>query len=213
MRRVLGLSIIVMAFVVGSSSALAATSVKTSIKAVIGQGGWEVFDEETGSGELGDLQFATAEGKTTVSLQMSSGELVLCEGGETPDDESDDLYGFVGKQTFGEGVGRMNVGKSYSSAFGWGTVDAEVMTFNECTGDEGTISRKTIKVSLDLTGISPVITEKLRSTISIPQRLRARTMIRAQSREAAGTLKVGSRSIEVGGVIGQLQLRASETTR
>src|SRR5688572_28703622 len=106
MRRVFGLSVIVMAFIVGSSSALAATSQRITLKAVIGQGSWEMYDEDTGSGEFGDLQFAIAEGKTTVSLSMSSGELVLCEGVDTPD-ESDDFYGFVGTETYGQGVGRM----------------------------------------------------------------------------------------------------------
>jgi hypothetical protein len=38
-------------------------------------------------------------------------------------------------------------------------------------------------------------------------------MIQAQSREAAGSLKVGTRTIEVGGTIGQLQMRGSLTTR
>jgi hypothetical protein len=213
MRRVFGLTVIVMAFVVGSSSALAATSQKVTIKALIGEGGWEVFDEDTGAGEFGDLQFAIAEGKTTVSLVMSSGELVLCDGVDTPDDPSDDVYGFVGTETYGEGVGRMTVGKTYSSAVATGTVDAEVYTFDECTGDEGTVTRKKIAVALDLTGISAVITQKVRSTISIPKRLRSKTILQAQSREAAGSLKVGSRTIEVGGIIGQLQMRASLTTR
>jgi hypothetical protein len=212
MRRVFGLSVIVLAFIVGSSSVLAATSQRITLKAVIGQGSWEMYDEDTGSGEFGDLQFAIAEGKTTVSLSMSSGELVLCEGGDTPD-ESDDFYGFVGTETYGQGVGRMTVGKTYSSAVASGTVDAEVYSYDECTGDEGTVTSKKIAVSLDLTGVSPVITEKLRSTITIPQRLRSKTMIQAQSREAAGSLKVGTRTIEVGGIIGQLQMRGSLTTR
>ena len=212
MRRAVGLLIVVMLFAVGSSSALAATSQRLSIRALVAQAGWEIYDEETGAGEYGELQFATAEGQTTVFLGMSKGELVLCEGGETPDDPFDDFYGFVGTETVGEGIGKLSLGKTYSSAVASGTVNAEVYTYNECTGDEGTATKKTIKVSLDLTGISPVITEKLRSTITIPKQLRTKTMVQAQSREAAGTLKVGTRSLEVGGVIGLIQMKASLRT-
>lgn len=209
MRRALGLCIVVMLFAVGSSTALAATSTKVTLRALIAQGGWEIYDEDTGAGEFGDLQFATAEGQTTVMLMMSKGELLLCEGADTPDDPFDDYYGFVGTETYGDGVGKLSLGKTYSTAVASGKVNAEVYTYNECTGEEGTVTKKTINVSLDLAGVSPVITEKLRSTISIPKRLREKTMIQAQSREAAGTLKVGSRSLEVGGVIGLIQLKAS----
>ncbi len=92
-------------------------------------------------------------------------------------------------------------------ACGW--VTADVYSYNECTGDEGSVTSKTIKVSLDLAGIGPVVAQKLRSTISIPKRLRSKTLIRTDSREAAGTTKVGTRTIETGGVIGKLSLRAS----
>jgi hypothetical protein len=213
MRRALGLLIVVMLLAVGSSTALAATSQKITIRALIAQAGWEDYNEDTGAGEFGDLQFATAEGTTTVYLALSKGELVLCEGGETPDDPFDDYYGFVGTETMGQGPAKLSLGKTYSSAKASGTVTAEVYTYNECTGDEGTATEKTITVSLDLDGISPIITEKLRSTITIPQQLRSKTMIQAQSREAAGSIKVGSRTIDVGGVIGLIQLKASLSER
>ncbi len=213
MRRTFGLLIIMLLFAVGSSTALAVTTTKVTLRALVAEGSWEVIDENTGNGEFGDVQFATAEGRTTVFVLMSKGELVLCEGGETPDDPFDDFYGFVGTSTIGEGVGKLTLGKTYSSAVGSGKVTAEVFSFNECTGDEGTASTKVINVSLKMVGISPVITEKLRSTISIPKRLRAKTMIQAQSREAAGTVKVGTRTIETGGFIGQLQLKSSSTER
>lgn len=213
MRRAFGIFIVAMLFAVGSSTALAATQQKVSIRALIAQAGWEVFDEDTGGGEFGDLQFATAEGKTTVYLAMSKGELVLCAGDETPDDPFDDIYGFVGTTTVGEGPGKLSLGKTYSSAIASGKVTAEVFTFDECTGDEGTTTTKSIAVSLDLTGVSPVMTEKLRSTITIPQRLRSKSFVSAQSREAAGTIKVGSRTLELGGIIGQLSMKASIRTR
>jgi hypothetical protein len=213
MRRALALLIVAMLFVVGSSTAIAATTQKVTIRALVAQAGWETFDEQSGAGEAGSAEFATAEGRTTVTLSMSKGELVLCQGGDTPDDPFDDVFGFVGTSTFGEGPARLSLGKTYSSAKGSGTVTAEVFTFSECTGDEGTTSTKSIKVSIDLTGISPIIHETVRSTISIPSRLRSKTMIRADSREAAGSVKVGSRTIRTGGLIGMLSMKASSTTR
>lgn len=212
MRRALALLIVAMLFAVGSSTALAATTQKVTIRALIAQAGWDTFDENTGAGEAGSAQFATAEGRTTVSLSTTRGELVLCQGAETPDDPFDDVYGFVGTATFGEGPAKLSLGKTYSSAKASGTVTAEVFTFSECTGDEGTISTRSIKVSMNLTGVSPIIHETLRSTIRIPSRLRSKSMIRADSREAAGTVKVGSRTIRTGGVIGMLSMKASTTT-
>jgi hypothetical protein len=213
MRRALGLLIVVVLLAVGSSTALAATQQKITVRALIAQAGWQEFNEETGGGEFGDVQFATAEGTTTVFLAMSRGELVLCQGDETPDDPFDDVWGFVGTETIGEGPAKLSLGKTYSSAIASGKVTAEVYTFDECTGDEGTTSTKTIDVSLELDGVSPVVNEKLRSTISIPKTLRSKTMISAQSREAAGTLKVGAKTLEIGGVIGLLSMKASLNTR
>jgi len=213
MRRTFGLLIVVMLLAVGSSTALAATSTKFTMRALVAQGSWEIFNEDTGAGEFGDLQFATADGQTTVFLLVSKGELILCEGGETPDDPFDDYYGFVGTETYGDGVGKLSLGKTYSSAVASGKVNAEIYTYNECTGEEGTVTTKSMNVSLDLAGGGPVITEKLRSTISIPKRLREKTVIQAQSREAAGTLTVGSRTLEVGGIIGLIQMKASSRER
>ena len=82
------------------------------------QAGWEKVDEETGAGEFGVVQFARERSGTTVFLTMSRGELVLCQGGDTPDDPTDDFYGFVGTATQGEGRARLSVGRSFSSATG-----------------------------------------------------------------------------------------------
>ena len=209
MRRTFALMIVAMLFVVGSSTALAATQQKVTIRALIAESGWESYDEDTGNGESGYVQFATAQGATTVFLALSKGELILCEGGDTPDDPFDDYWGFLGTETIGEGSAKLVLGRTYSSAKAWGTVTADVYTFNECTGDEGSVTTKTVKVSMDLAGIGPVVVQKLRSTIAIPKTLRSKTLIRSDSREAAGTIKVGSRTLETGGAIGKLSMRAS----
>jgi hypothetical protein len=213
MRRAVGLLIVAMLFAVGSSTALATTTQKITINALIAGASWEDINEDTGAGEFGTVDFARTSGATTVTLSISKGELVLCEGGDTPDDEFDDLYGFVGTETNGEGPATMTVGRTYSSAIASGKVTAEVFTFDECTGEEGTSSKTTINVSLALDGVSPVITEKLHSTIRIPKQLRSKIVAQARSREAAGTLKLGNRSMDVGGVIGLLRMKASTTER
>lgn len=209
MRRTFALMTVVMLFVVGSSTALAATQQKITIRALIAESGWESYDEDTGNGESGYVQFAAAEGATTIFLAMSRGELVLCEGADTPDDPFDDYYGFLGTETIGQGPAKLVLGRTYSTAKASGTVTADVYRYNECTGDEGSTSTKTIKVSLDLAGIGPVVGQKLRSTIAIPRTLRSKTLIRSDSREAAGTTKIGTRTIETGGIIGKLSMRAS----
>jgi hypothetical protein len=60
MRRSVATLIFLVLFVVGSSVASAATKQSVTIRAVIAQAEWEQFDEDTGSGEFGVVQFATA---------------------------------------------------------------------------------------------------------------------------------------------------------
>jgi hypothetical protein len=200
-------------FTVGSSGAYAATKQTITIKALVAQAGWERFDEDTGSGEIGEVQFSTAEGRTTVFFAMSTGELVQCEGALTPDDPTDDVFGFLGTLTQGEGPASLLLGKSYSSASGSGTVNAEVLTLDECAGGGEATTRTSIQLVLDLTGISPIVTQKLRTTIAIPKQLRTKLMLQSRSRDAAGTLVMNGRSLDVGGVIGNLWLKGSQTQR
>jgi len=213
MRRAVGLLIVAVLVAVGSSTALAATTQKITINAVIAAASWEDINDDTGAGEFGSVEFARSSGATTVSLLISKGELILCEGADTPDDESDDIFGFVGTETSGEGTATLSIGRTYSSAAASGKVSAEVSTYNECTGDEGTATKKQITVTLALDGVSPIVTEKLHSTIKVPKQLRSRTIAQARSREAAGTVKIGTRSIDTGGVIGLLQMRSTTTQR
>lgn len=213
MRRSVAALIVLVLFTVGSSVALAATKQAVTIRALVAQADWERFDEDTGSGEFGVVQFATAEGQTTVYFAMSTGELILCEGALTPDDPSDDVYGFLGTLVQGEGPATLVLGKGYSSANGSGTVNAEVQTFDECTGEGDVTTTRSIQVALDLTGISPVATQKSRTTIAIPKQLRSKLMLQSRSRDAAGTLVMDGRSLNVGGVIGSLWLKASQTQR
>ena len=213
MRRTFVVLVVLAALGIGSSAASAATRQSIAIRAVVAQASWENINEETGAGEFGVMQFAREKSGTTVFLSMSRGELVLCQGSETPDDQTDDFYGFVGSATQGEGRARLTVGRSFSSASGSGTINAEVLTVNECTGDAEATSRTSISVSLDLTSIGPVVTQKSRTTIAIPKQLRTKTFVQSKSREAAGTAVVGGRTIEVGGIVGELSLRGMMIAR
>ena len=213
MRRSVATLILLVLLALGSSVASAATKQAVTIRAAIAQAEWERFDEDTGSGEFGIVQFATAEGKTTVFLAVSSGELIQCEGALTPDDPSDDVYGFLGTLIQGEGPASLALGKSYSSASASGTVHAEVRTANECTGDGEVTTTKSIRLALELAGISPVVTQKSRTTIRIPKVLRTKIMVQSSSRDAAGTLVMDGRSSDVGGVIGNLWMKGFQTQR
>lgn len=213
MRRTVAALLFIGLFTLSSSVAVGATRQSITIKAVVAQAGWETFDENTGAGEFGVVEFATAERRTTVALVVSTGELIQCEGASTPDDPTDDMYGFVGSETQGEGPARLSVGKSYRSAVASGTVTAHVTTVNECTGGSAVTTTTTIRIALELTAIGPIIVQKSRTTIAIPRQLRSKTFIQSSARNAAGSLSVGARSIEAGGVIGTLSLRASQVQR
>jgi hypothetical protein len=213
MRRAVAALIVVVLFAVGSSAASASTRQTIAIRAVVAQAGWEHIDEDTGAGEFGVVQFATAERRTTVFVAISRGELVQCAGAETPDDPTDDIFGFRGSITQGEGTARLAVGKSYRSATASGTVNAQVVTIDECSGGSEVTTTDSLRLALDLTAIGPLVTQKSRTTIAIPRQLRSKTFIQSTARDAAGTLVVDGRSIEVGGVVGRLSLRGTQVQR
>ena len=213
MRRTWTVLVVLVLIALGSSVASAATRATISIRAVVAQSGWESVDPDTGAGEFGIVQFATEKTGTTVALSMSRGELILCEGGDTPNDPTDDFYGFLGTSVDGEGKARLSVGRSFSSATGSATVQAQVATVNECTGESAVDDTQRIAISLDLTSIGPIVTQKGRTTVSIPKQLRTKIFVQSRSRDAAGTVVVDGRTIEAGGIVGELSLRGMQITR
>ena len=213
MRRTVSVLVVLAVLGLGSSVASAATRTTISIRAVVAQAGWEEIDEETGAGELGSVQFAAEKTGTSAAVLISRGELILCAGGDTPTDPTDDFYGFLGTSIFGEGRARLSVGRSFSSAKGTATIRAQVATVNECTGGSEVTSSTDVAIALDLTGLGPVVTEKGRTTIAIPKQLRTKIFVQARSRESAGTVKVDGRTLQVGGLIGELSLRGMQITR
>jgi hypothetical protein len=211
MRRFLTMGLVATLMAGGAASALAATVTNVTLTATVAQASWSDVDED-GNGEDVAVEFATSGGATTVSLFKSTGGVELCEGGDTPSDPDDDFYGFVGIQASGTGPAKLTVGRQYTSAKASGTVAAEISSFNECTGDFGTTTHRQIAVSVDLTAISRQIKETTRTTISIPKTLRLHQLLRAVSRDAAGTLKIGTRTLEVDGLVGRLSLKGHATT-
>ena len=209
MRRTVALLVVLSLFAFGSSAASAAVSKTTiSIRALVAQADWESVDPDTGAGEFGVLQFATEKTGTTVAFVLSRGELVQCSGQDTPNDPSDDVFGFLGTSMQGGGRGQLKVGRSYMTAVGSATIQAQVSEVNECTGGSSVDSSKRVAVSLDLTSIGPVMIQKGRTTLTIPSQLRSKTFVQSRSRQAAGTVVVDGRRIDVGGDVGDVSLRA-----
>src|SRR5919106_177553 len=207
MRRTATVLAVLTMLALGSSVASATTRTTIAIRAVVAQAGWEFLDEETGSGEFGAVQFAAEKTGTTVFLTIIRGELIQCEGADTPDDPTDDFYGFLGTSITGEGKAKLTVGRSFSSARGSATVRAQVATVDECTADSTVDSTRSVTIALDLTSIGPVATQKSRTTVAIPKQLRTKTFVQSRSRDAAGTVVVDGRTMEVGGIVGELSLR------
>lgn len=213
MRRMPVLGAVVLLVAIGGPAASGASTTNTTMSATIAEASWSTLDPDTGMGEFGVLQFARHDGVTEAFLARSFGEIVLCEGGDTPADPTDDSFGFVGTDVSGSGPATMALGKQYTSAKASGTVTVEIVTYDECTGDFGTTTTKTLKVSLALTAVSPLIRQQTRSTLRVPGELSAHTVIRGVLREAAGLAKIGTTRIDADGAIGQLTLREHATTR
>ena len=212
MRRTLSVLVVLAVIGLGASVASAATRTTVAIRAVVAQAGWESFDEATGAGEFGVVQFAREKTRTTAFIAVSRGELVLCTGGDTPT-EADDFYGFRGTSIQGEGPARLSVGRSYSSATGSADIRAQVVTVDECAGGSEASGTESISVSLDMTSIGPVVTQKGRTTLAIPKQLRSKTFVQSRARDAAGTVVLDGRKIDVGGAVGELSLRGVVITR
>ena len=73
MRRTMSVLAVLVLLALGSSAASAATLTTISIRAVVAQADWESFDETTGAGEFGTVQFATEKTGTTAVLAISRG--------------------------------------------------------------------------------------------------------------------------------------------
>ena len=165
MRRVFVLLVVAAFAVAGAVNVLAATVTNVTVNATIAQATWDDLDDE-GNGEQVFIDAEKSSTGIAINVDAFKGSFELCDDGGTPDDPGDDFFGFVGTQTSGAGAGKLTVATQYRAAKASGTVKVEVTTFDECTGDFGTTTTKSIKVALDLTAISPLIRESTRSTIA-----------------------------------------------
>lgn len=203
---VFGLFVIICAPVASGAS-----TANTTFTATIAEASWESYSPDTGQGEYGGVQFAREGGETYVVFQRTVGKVVLCEGDATPDDPTDDYYGFVGKETFGIGPARLSIGRQYTTATGSATLVVEVGTVNDCTGEYGIPQERTVKVSLSAVAVSTLIKETSRSIISVPSDLTAHSQVRGSYRRAASTVRIGTAVIDADGIIGQLTFREHQT--
>ena len=206
MRRSIVMALVAVLLTAGAANVLAASVDNITLSALVAQASYSDVDEN-GNGESVFVGATSSDGTISISIEATKGSIELCEGGDTPDDPEDDFYGFVGKDTSGQGDGKVSFGRQFTSATVSGTISVDVTSFDECTGEFGTTTTKKITVSMALAGMGPIIRETSRTTISIPKQLRAQQLIRGVSRQAAGTLKYGSRTLDVDGVIGRLTLK------
>ena len=194
-----------------SSVASAATTQDMTLTATVAEASWDTYNPDTGLGEFGGIQVFRESGETYAVLQRAVGELVLCDGAATPDDPSDDFYGFVGKTTFGVGTATVTVGRQYTSAKASGTVAVDVQTVNDCTGALGLPQQRTVKFSLNVVAVSGLIKETTKSIVRVPSELTSHSQIRGVYRQAAGTVKLGTVVIDADAIVGQVTLRTHET--
>jgi hypothetical protein len=197
--------------VIATSVASAATTQDMTLTATVAEASWDTYNPDTGLGEFGGIQVFRENGETYAVLQRAVGELVLCEGADTPDDPSDDFYGFVGKSTFGVGTATVTVGRQFTSAKASGTVTVDVQTVNDCTGAFGLPQQRTVKFSLSVVAVSGLVNETTKSIVRVPSELTTHSQIRGVYRQAAGTVKLGTIVIDADAVVGQVTLRTHET--
>jgi hypothetical protein len=207
MRRFLVVPFAAVLLVVLAAPVAAGQTVYNSSGSVtVAEGDWSSFDEATGAATYGYAAAYRAQGDSQAYLDFSqeTDRWVLCSDGGTPDDPSDDAYGLVASFTYGSGPATLDVGKSYSTAGATATVDLSVGSFDECAGTKDFTTAEGVRVSLDLSGTSPLVKTSDHGSFHVPNQFNGHSTYRTTYREAEGSVTVGGQSIEAYGAIGKV---------
>ena len=131
-----------------------------------------------------------------------SGDWVQCSGASTKK-TTDDVYGFVGSSTYGDGTASITVAPRYARGSVTGTVTAFREDIDECAGTYVCIDLGTLPVAMDLGATGPVTTTRDRGGYHQPSGFNDRYSFTFTGRDASGTVDVAGVTSEGVGVVGK----------
>jgi hypothetical protein len=196
-----------LALAVTAPAAAASPNVfKTSGSVTVAQVDWAFYDGDT---FIGGYLVAAEEAKrpTVIEYFKWSETLVQCEGAGSPDDPSDDVWGYRIRSEFGYGpAATFTIGKSLSGAIATGVLTIQIDTADECTGEGASVLEETA-VSVQVVGTSSLIRESGRGSFHIPGEINAHGSFRQVYRTGDGVATIGDWSVESLGVVGTISWR------
>ena len=192
-----------LALTVAAPASAGANTYNGSGSALTAQGFWS--SDAGGAWTYGSLYAWQATGSASTYLDFfeEGGQYVDC----TPDDDTDEFYGFQGQYRYGYGEGTLTMGQGLSQAHASGVLEIGTVTVDDCVGlyDESWASG--VPVSLDLVATGPKVMERGTSSFKIPGEYNGHSSYSTTSRSAAGTASIDGSEIAVEGGIGKVSWR------
>lgn len=175
----------------------------SSGSALTAQGSW--YSDAGGVETYGGLYAWQESGASSAYLEYSEqqGAWVDC----TPDDDTDEFYGFQGEFRYGYGEGTLKVSQGSADAHASGTLESFTSSIDECTGEYSEAAGGSVEVSLDLVATGPKMMERGTSSFKIPSEFNGHSSYSTTSRSAAGTATIDGTEITVDGGIGKVSWR------
>jgi hypothetical protein len=204
MRKLMVLPMAALLAVAAAAPVSAGPNVSNSSgSALTAQGSW--YSDAGGVETSGGLYAWQDSGASTAYVEYfeQHGSYVDC----TPEDETDESYGFQGEYRFGYGEGTLTIGRRSADAQASGMLETFTTVVDDCTGEYSESSGGSVAVSLDLVATGSKMMERGTSSFKIPSEYNSHSKYSSTSRIAAGSATIDGSEIAVDGVIGKVSWR------
>lgn len=178
------------------------TTINSSGFAVTAQGGWERFDEATGTYEFGWVA-AWKEQNQPAFLEFYGGtsQEIVCSParGNRPATTA-----FLDTFSYGSGAATLDVSRNYTTASASAVIDVWTSTYNGCTGEYSESFASGVTVTLALTGSGDLVKERGTWSFKIPSQFNGHSRYAVTYRLATGTASLDGVGHDVSGAIGKV---------
>jgi hypothetical protein len=174
----------------------------SSGSALTAQGGWDSFDETSGTYEYGWVTGWQAQGEPAfVEFYGGSFQEIVCAPahGNQPATTA-----YLETFRYGAGPGSLSIDRSYSVASASATIDIWTDTFDGCTGEYTSSIAEGVAVTLELSGSGDLIKETGTWSFRIPGQYNSHSRYASTYRPATGTASLGGEAHDVYGAIGKV---------
>ncbi len=174
----------------------------SSGSALTAQGGWDSFDESSGTYEYGWVSGWQAQAEAAfVEFYGGSFQESICTPahGNQPATTA-----FLETFRYGSGPGSLSIDKTYSVASASGTIDIWTDTYDGCTGEYTSSLAQGVAVTLELSGAGDLARERGTWSFQIPGQYNSHSRYTATYRPATGEASLDGEAHAVYGAIGKI---------